>query len=122
MTSGDRPSSAQPEDAAQALAGLTALACDRLPSAEGPHAAREALARFYAILDGLAPRHRTAFVLRHVEGLELTEVAAALDISLATIKRWLPRIARRVFSQAGSDPLLAPYLARGVLRESGGVT
>ena len=84
--------------------------------------AREALARFYAILDRLAPRHRTAFVLRHVEGLELTEVAAALDISLATIKRWLPRIALRVFSQAESDPLLAPYPARGVLRESGGVT
>jgi RNA polymerase sigma-70 factor (ECF subfamily) len=78
--------------------------------------AREALARFYAILDRLAPRHRTAFVLRHVEGLELTEVAAALEISLATIKRWLPRIARRVFSQAKGDPLLAPYLARGVLR------
>jgi RNA polymerase sigma-70 factor, ECF subfamily len=75
--------------------------------------AREALARFYAILDRLSPRHRTAFVLRHVEGLELTDVAAALDISLATIKRWLPRIAHRVFSQAQADPLLAPYLARG---------
>ena len=73
--------------------------------------AREALARFYGILDRLAPRHRTAFVLRHIDGLELTEVAAALDISLATIKRWLPRIARRVFSQAHSDPRLAPYLA-----------
>jgi len=77
--------------------------------------AREALARFYEILDRLAPRHRTAFVLRHVDGLELTEVAAALDISLATIKRWLPRIARRVFSQAHSDPRLAPYLARGAV-------
>jgi len=77
--------------------------------------AREALARFYAILDGLSPRHRTAFVLRHVEGLELTEVAGALGISLATIKRWLPRIARRVFSQAQGDPVLAPYLARGSL-------
>jgi len=75
--------------------------------------AREALARFYEILDRLAPRHRTAFVLRHVDGLELTEVAAALDISLATIKRWLPRIARRVLSQAQSDPRLTPYLARG---------
>jgi RNA polymerase sigma-70 factor, ECF subfamily len=73
--------------------------------------AREALSRFYAILDRLSPRHRTAFVLRHVEGLELTEVAAALDISLATVKRWLPRIAGRVFSQAQGDPLLAPYLA-----------
>src|SRR4051812_48199169 len=47
MISGDRPSSPQyPEDAAQGLAGLTALARDRLPSAEGPHAVREAYARF----------------------------------------------------------------------------
>jgi RNA polymerase sigma-70 factor, ECF subfamily len=74
--------------------------------------AREALARFYRILDGLAPKHRSAFVLRHVEGLELVEVAAALEVSLATVKRWLPRIARRVFAQAGSDPLLRPYLER----------
>jgi RNA polymerase sigma-70 factor (ECF subfamily) len=74
--------------------------------------AREALARFYRILDGLGPKHRAAFVLRHVEGLELVEVASAIGVSLATIKRWLPRIARRVFAQAGGDPLLAPYLER----------
>jgi len=75
--------------------------------------AREALARFYRILDGLGADHRTAFVLRYVEGLELVEVAAALDISLATIKRWLPRIARRVLAQAERDPLLAPYVDVG---------
>jgi RNA polymerase sigma-70 factor (ECF subfamily) len=72
--------------------------------------AREALARFYRILDGLSPQHRAAFVLRQIEGLELAEVAAALGISLATVKRWLPRIFRRVYSQAKGDPLLAPYL------------
>ena len=75
--------------------------------------AREALARFYAILDRLSGEHRTAFVLRYVEELDLGEVAAALGVSLATIKRWLPRIARRVFAQAKNDPLLAPYLAGG---------
>ena len=75
--------------------------------------AREALTRFYAILGGLRPTHRAAFVLRHVEGLELTDVAAVLGVSLATIKRWLPRIARRVLAQVERDPLLGPYLARG---------
>jgi RNA polymerase sigma-70 factor (ECF subfamily) len=75
--------------------------------------ARETLHRFYGILNGLSPKHRTAFVLRHVEQLELTDVASALGVSLATIKRWLPRIARRVYSQAERDPLLAPYLAGG---------
>ena len=77
------------------------------------HEARQALERFYAILDRLSPKHRTAFVLRYVENLELGDVADALDVSLATIKRWLPRIAQRVFAQAKGDPALAPYLAGG---------
>ena len=72
--------------------------------------ARAALVRFYRILDGLSAQHRAAFVLRQIEGLELREVSAALGVSLATIKRWLPRILRRVFSQAKGDPLLAAYL------------
>jgi len=75
------------------------------------HEAREALARFYAILGRLSPKHRTAFVLRYVENLELSDVAIGLGVSLATIKRWLPRIAQRVFAQAKGDPALAPYLA-----------
>jgi RNA polymerase sigma-70 factor (ECF subfamily) len=72
--------------------------------------ARQALDRFYQLLDGLNGKHRTAFVLRYVEGLELTDVAEALGVSLATIKRWLPRIAKRVFSQAGRDPILKAYI------------
>jgi RNA polymerase sigma-70 factor (ECF subfamily) len=42
-------------------------------------------------LGSLDPGDRLAWVLRHVEGFELGEVAAACDASLATIKR---RIAR----------------------------
>lgn len=72
--------------------------------------AREALDRFYAILDRLSPKHRSAFVLRYIEGLELADVASAVDVSLATIKRWLPRISKRVFSQAKRDPLLSAYM------------
>jgi len=75
--------------------------------------AREALGRFYGLLDRLSPKHRAAFVLRYVEGMELMDVADAVGVSRATIKRWLPRIARRVFSQVGRDPLLAPYLEEG---------
>ncbi|MES1208877.1 MAG: RNA polymerase sigma factor [Pseudomonadota bacterium] len=72
--------------------------------------AREALTRLYRILDGLSPPHRAAFVLRQIEGLELGEVATALGVSLATLKRWLPRIFHRVYAQAKGDPLLASYL------------
>jgi RNA polymerase sigma-70 factor (ECF subfamily) len=73
--------------------------------------AREALTRFYRLLDGLRPNHRTAFVLRYIEGLELVEVAAATGVSLATIKRWLPRITRRIQVQAERDPLLRAYVS-----------
>ena len=40
--------------------------------------ARQALRRFYAILDRLGAEERAAFALRHLEGLKLEEVARAL--------------------------------------------
>jgi RNA polymerase sigma-70 factor (ECF subfamily) len=72
--------------------------------------ARHALHRFYGLLDRLGARQRTVFVLRHIEGLELTEVAEAAGVSLATVKRWLPRIHRRLHAQAARDPVLHAYL------------
>jgi RNA polymerase sigma-70 factor (ECF subfamily) len=83
------------------------------PATDVDREAREALARLYRILDGLAPRHRAAFVLRHIDGLELVDVAAAIGVSLATVKRWLAKISGRVLAQAGRDPVLAPYLREG---------
>jgi RNA polymerase sigma-70 factor (ECF subfamily) len=56
---------------------------------------------------------RMAFVLRHVEGLELTEVAAALDVSLATAKRRLQHADKRLRAAAERDPLLANYVHHG---------
>jgi RNA polymerase sigma-70 factor, ECF subfamily len=52
---------------------------------------RAELARLDTALHALAPRQRVAFMLRHVEGYDLTEVADACGASLATIKRWLQR-------------------------------
>jgi len=72
--------------------------------------AREAVVRLYAILDRLDTQSRLAFVLHYVEGLELTEVAAALGVSLATVKRRLSRISSRVFAIAQGDRLLIEYL------------
>jgi RNA polymerase sigma-70 factor, ECF subfamily len=77
--------------------------------------AREALRRFYTILDSVNARDRTAFVLRFMEGLELTEVADALDVSVATVKRRLARVWRRVSLLVERDPVLKGY------RNTGGV-
>ncbi|WP_437948145.1 RNA polymerase sigma factor [Sorangium sp. So ce296] len=49
--------------------------------------AREALGRLYAILDTLSADDRTAFVLRYMEGMSLPEIAEAVGVSLATVKR-----------------------------------
>ena len=71
--------------------------------------AREALARFYKILDRVNATDRAAFVLRFMEGLELTEVAAALKLSLATTKRRLARVWARVLLLVERDPVLVHY-------------
>ncbi|HEY4014378.1 MAG TPA: RNA polymerase sigma factor [Polyangiaceae bacterium] len=71
---------------------------------------RQALSRFEAILEKLAPKTRRVFVLRHVEKLELVDVAAAMDISLATAKRHLARASMRVFAMVEREPALSDYL------------
>ena len=77
--------------------------------------ARQALRRFYAILDRLGAEERSAFALRHLEGLKLEEVARALGTSLATAKRRLQRASAIVSRCVDADPALAPYA-----RTSGG--
>jgi RNA polymerase sigma-70 factor (ECF subfamily) len=72
--------------------------------------AREAVKRLYAILDRLDTKSRLAFVLHYVEGLELLEVASALGVSLATVKRRLSRVSARVWAMAEGDRLLVEYL------------
>jgi RNA polymerase sigma-70 factor (ECF subfamily) len=74
--------------------------------------AREAVAGLYTILDRLEAKDHMAFVLYYVEGLELTEVAAAVGVSLATIKRRLGRVSSRVFAMAESDRRLNEYLGK----------
>lgn len=72
--------------------------------------ARAALRRLYAILDRLDDAGRLVFVLRHIEGLELTELAAALDTSLATTKRRLAKVTTRVLAMVERDPALSEYV------------
>jgi RNA polymerase sigma-70 factor (ECF subfamily) len=75
---------------------------------KGP--AREALWRFESILDKLAPNSRRVFVLRYVDKLELTEVAAQMHISVATAKRHLARAAATVSAMVKREPALADYM------------
>jgi RNA polymerase sigma-70 factor (ECF subfamily) len=71
--------------------------------------ARQALRRFYCLLDSLPGDERTVFVLRHIEGLELLALAEAIGMSLATAKRRLHRATVRMAELTRGDSALAAY-------------
>jgi RNA polymerase sigma-70 factor, ECF subfamily len=72
---------------------------------------REALTRFYRLLDRLRARDRTAFVLRFIEGMEAADVAAALGVSTPTARRSYTHAWQRISVLASRDAFLADYLA-----------
>ena len=76
------------------------------------HTPARALERFYRILERVNDRDRAAFVLRYIEGLELSEVAKALGTSPPTARRRFTRAYGRVALLASRDPLLVDYLPR----------
>jgi RNA polymerase sigma-70 factor, ECF subfamily len=54
-----------------------------------------------------------AFILRHVEKLELEQIADACEISLATVKRRLQRAQQRFARAAARDDALRGWLEEG---------
>jgi RNA polymerase sigma-70 factor (ECF subfamily) len=81
---------------------------------------RDTLLRIQRILDGLKDKHRAVFVLRHVEGMDLLEIARGLDISLATVKRYLLKAMRAIEVAAVRDEGLRVSLAGIMQPESRG--
>ncbi|MGA2450635.1 MAG: RNA polymerase sigma factor [Polyangiaceae bacterium] len=77
------------------------------PDTEG----RDLLDHFYAKLDALGANDRTAFVLRHIEGLSLDEIASVTGASLATVKRRIRRAAQQIDRMISADPDFAEYRA-----------
>ncbi|HEY2409214.1 MAG TPA: sigma-70 family RNA polymerase sigma factor [Polyangiaceae bacterium] len=73
---------------------------------------REALRALHRVLDRLSARRRHAFVLRHVQGLEMLEAAAALGVSESTLRRELLRAREQVLIGASREPALDEFLRR----------
>ena len=70
----------------------------------------EVLRGLYRILEKMPHRRRLAFVLRHVQSLEIAEVAAALDVSESTAKREVSRAREAISLRARCEPALYQYL------------
>jgi len=70
----------------------------------------EALQAVYRALAQLDADDRIAFALRFIEGKELSDVAGACQVSLATIKRRLSRAQSTFREAARPEPALAEWL------------
>jgi RNA polymerase sigma-70 factor (ECF subfamily) len=89
------------------------FAPERLPETRLDHAdfeASEALVVTYRLLSTLAADEQIAFALRFLEGMELSDVAAACAVSLATIKRRIARAESRFIALARREPALADWI------------
>jgi RNA polymerase sigma-70 factor (ECF subfamily) len=76
-----------------------------VPDLEG----REAVTRYYRLIDRLGNKDRSFFVARTIEGLTLEEVAAAHDVSVSTAQRRINRASKRVAALVRRDPMLARF-------------
>lgn len=95
---------------------LRVVAPEEVPEVESAVASpeiEEALRATYAVLSDMPADLRIAFALRFIEGMELTEVAAACGVSLATVKRRLTRAQTRFVASAKESPVLREWLEGG---------
>ncbi len=80
-------------------------ASDWLPSNESSQEqnllARERVAQVWQAVEGLSERQKTVFLLRYVEEMDLSEIAAATGLSEGTIKAHLSRALGRVRAELG---------------------
>jgi RNA polymerase sigma-70 factor (ECF subfamily) len=70
---------------------------------------REAVTRYYNLIDKLGGKDRSFFVARTIEGMTLEEVAAAHEVSVSTAQRRINRASKRVAALVRRDPMLARF-------------
>jgi len=86
------------------------------PAVEAPSQPPEvsaAVRATYRALERLSPDERIPFVLRFIEGMELTLVADACRVSLATVKRRLARARKKFATIARTMPELSDWIDGG---------
>ena len=86
---------------------------EQMPPVEAANAdpeVLEALRCMYQILEKLPADLRIPFSLRFVDKMELTEVAEACNMSLATAKRRISKAEQRFVLHARNEPPLEPWV------------
>lgn len=80
------------------------------PAATASQDISDALRTTYRILAGLPADERIAFALRHVDGMEIAEVARVTHVSLSTVKRRLARAHTKFVAEAAYEESLVGWL------------
>lgn len=89
------------------LAEADVATCESDPSAKAE------LRLTYELLDRLPPEERIVFALRFIAAMELTEIAGACGVSLATVKRRLKRAETQFIALVQGQPRLRHWIEKG---------
>ena len=79
------------------LAAIAHLPETEVPSPESQLILLETLARVDALLDGLRPKVRMAFLLSRLEGLSYKEIAVRLAVSLGSVEKYMASAIRHCY-------------------------
>lgn len=67
------------------------------PSPEDQLILLETLARIDALLDGLPPKVRVAFLLSRLEGMDYKQIAKRIGVSLSSVEKYMARAIRHCY-------------------------
>ena len=73
---------------------------------------RDRLRRLNAILERMGPTTRMPYLLHHVEGASVAEIAGIEGATEDAIRKRITRAGRELRERAGKDPVLAEWLGR----------
>jgi RNA polymerase sigma factor (sigma-70 family) len=87
---------------------------ERLPEVAGPEAEPDdgTSAALWRVVLGLPVRRRTVLVLRYYDQLTEAEIAAAMGVSVGTVKSTASRALTDLRTRAAAEPALAPEVDR----------
>jgi RNA polymerase sigma-70 factor, ECF subfamily len=98
------------------LSFLTSDDLAKITAERGTEDVPDDVRSFYSVLGKLDEHAQLAIALRHVEGMGLEEMASAMDMSLATVKRHLKRAEEDFATTLGVDDRCAAPWLRGAVR------
>ncbi len=73
----------------------------------------EAIRAVYAVLETMAPKKRSVFILNDLEGMPQEEVAEVVGVGIATVRTRLFYARKEFWKKVEKDPALGRYLQTG---------